>query len=212
MKKIIIQGGNFYELFKIKSYRNVSMSAGTFIELLSASDVDITKIYMLKVKCTNENQLFVYNNPSYIAKSNDRYGTDYSLTFKCGTLNKPLLAKFVNTDDAVDFDLYEVKKYTEVSIYAGNTVAFDPINTNQVCLNQFPSISSGKKYHFKVRPLYSGNFAIYQNNTIVKDLTGVVSEQTYEFDITSAGTSFIYRTWTAGTSVWISINEVEETT
>lgn len=211
MKKIIIQGGNFYELFKIKSYRNVSMSAGTFIELLSASDVDITKIYMLKVKCTNENVLKVYNEPSYVARSNDMYGTDYTLTFKCGTLNKALKAKFTNHDVA-DFDLYEVKKYTEVFIYIDGTVLFDPIHSEQVSLNQFPSISSGKKYHFIVRPLYSGNFTIYQNNTSVKDLTGVVPGQTYEFDITSAGTSFTYRTFEAGRSVWVSINEVEETT
>lgn len=210
MKKIVIKDGNFYELFKVASYKNVSLSANTLFTILEAGQIDTTKIYLVKASLdTADANIRVFNEPNYLAYLYDYTGTDPYMTFRATSANKPLRVKFSSAHTA-DLELYEVRKYGQFLVTSVSTTPYNPSAQDKVSIYQFPTITSGKAYHIIFTPLYSGNFTIYpvEGSTVLKQIDNVVAGETYEFDVTPDVTGALrFRTWKSGVQFWVSINE-----
>jgi hypothetical protein len=206
MKKIVINGGDFYKAFLVASKQNVSLNANEFLTLVNNPKSDT--IYLFEVTRTPESDIEIHNG-AYIVYNKERdFESPARYTARVNNPANPIMIKSMGYAITISVDVYEIKEFVPVKCYIPGTNAYDFINDLEASSFQFPIFQSGKKYEVKLTPLYSGKVAYYQGGLQYQN-DNAVENETYVFQYTATSADNPYlRDWVGGHQLYVEINEV----
>ena len=208
MKKIIINGGEFYKAFLVANYENVSLSANTFMTLVEIPKPG-TK-YLFEITRTPQSDIAIYNGGAYIVTNPyNECESPAKYTARINSSGSPILIKSYNTAITISVAVYEIRSFVSVKIPIVGSSAYDFVGAEKASIYQFPILESGKTFKVKLTPLYSGAIAFYHHGVQYQN-DNAVANTVYEFEFTSDGDTYpmYIRDWSDTTNqCYIEINE-----
>ena len=206
MKKIVVNGGNFYEAFLVAKFENVSLAANTFMTLVDTPNSDY--LYLFEVTRTPQSDLAIHNGKYVVTNQSGEYAENENYSCRVYSTSSPILLKSFNTGITISVNVYQCKKYVPVRLPITGSSAYDYIGSEKATIYQFPLFESGKTYSVKVTTLYSGHFAFYQDGLRYEN-ENAVENTTYSFEYTATGSGTPYiRDWSNNTNhILLEINE-----
>lgn len=207
MKKIVIQGGEFYKLFEVYN-ETKNFTANTQVSLM---DIQVGKLY--RVEVSNTTDRFSLYNGAYLVQAN--YGGMLVENGKAVYTIRPyqngtLYMRYTDGASNVNVVIYEVSKYGKMKFVPSLASAQSIIGQASAYLYNQPVPVSGKTYHIEMEFQYSGNFALYGSNStalISPRSVSVGTIITYDYTAVANNGYVQVRTYAAGNVINITVNE-----
>ena len=210
MKKIVINGGNFYKLYQVYTVTR-NFSANTATALLDGTTEGT--IYRFEVSNTSDS-FTLHNGSQTIAGGTNSGGpvveggnAVYIARMKS---DNSVSIRFASAVSNVTVTIYEVFKYGDFMFKATSTTG-NSLKGYSSC-NEYlqPVPKSGDVYHFEFTPQYDGYFHLYgSDNTVLIDKTACTSGQkiTYNYTAVSDGGYVQIRTYETDALVKVVVNK-----
>lgn len=208
MKKIVIQGGEFYKLFEV--YNETKEFAAN--QQTALMDIQVGKLY--RVEVSNITDRFSLYNGEYLAMIN--YG---GLVVENGKAvytvrahkNGTLYMRYVNGASNVNVVIFEIQKYGKFKYVSKLTTAEYILGEANAFLYVQPIPVSGKTYHIEIEFKYDGDFALYgSDNVLLIPIRNVSVGTIITYDYTAVNDNGYVqvRMFGEGKAINITVNEI----
>ena len=206
MKKIIVNGGEFYKLYQVYSAtKNFSANAQTAL-------FNVRKDVIYRIEVDNTTDRFDLYNGQYLAqKTQGRlYVSNNKAIYTVRAYqNGTLYMRYANAMTGINIAAYEVEKYDKFVVAPAQTTAYS-LNNGSYFQYMQPVPEAGQKYHCKFTTNYNGQFALYSsNNAVLISPTACTEGQTFELDYTAVANNgyMQVRSFASGNPIAVKINK-----
>lgn len=181
MKKIIVNGGEFYKLYPVSNI-TADFGASTLVDIATVTS---GKIYRIEIRGSYL-QPTIYGGGNYYAKEayTQRYVVDDAViyTIRCehtGTLQM----RFPSAQGGVNVKVYEYSKFEYVKFKMPLSTANEVSGSDSCNVFLMPTLVSGTTYKMVVQPLWTGFVQVYgSDNTSILDKTACTSGDVFEIN------------------------------
>lgn len=208
MKKIVIQGGEFYKLFEVyNETKNFTEN-----EQVPLMDIQVGKLY--RVEVSNITDRFSLYNGKYLAYWN--YGGMVVENGKAVYTVRPyqngtLYMRYVNGASNVNVAIFEVLKYGKMKFVTEHTTPESLKGPVDAFEYTQPIPLSGKTYRIEMEFEYDGDFALYSpDNTVLipQRRVSVGTIITYDYTAVANDAYALIRTFATDKVINITVNEI----
>lgn len=206
MKKIIVNGGEFYKLYQVyNATKNFSANAQTAL-------FNVRKDVIYRIEVGNTTDKFDLYNGQYLAqKAYSRlYVSNNKAIFTVRAYqNGTLCMRYANAMTGINIAAYEVEKYDNF-IVTPNIATAQSLKVGSYFIYMQPVPEAGQKYHCQFTTNYNGKFALYgSDNTVLISPTACTEGQTFELDYTAvANEGYLQvRSFASGNPITVKINK-----
>lgn len=208
MKKIIINGGEFYKLHRVYS-ATINFSANTQTALLN---IKAGQLYRVESSLTTA-RYDLYNGVYLVSRGQSAVVLeDGKATYTArGYQDSTLYMRYAEAQTSVVVEVYEVTKYATFDEYFPYGAVTAIIGSNDYYKYLQPTMVSGKTYHYEFTPLYDGKFSLYDSDsTAIVTNQACTNGQTFSYDYTAvANDGYLkWRSFVNAVRVLIKANEV----
>lgn len=206
MKKIIVNGGEFYKLYQVYSAtKNFSANAQTAL-------FNVRKDVIYRIEVDNTTDKFDLYNGQYLEnKAASRlYVSNNKAIFTVRAYqNGTLYMRYANAMTGINIVAYEVEKYDKFVVTPNVAIAYS-LNWGSYFIYVQPVPEAGQTYHCQFTTNYNGQFALYgSNNAVLINPTTCTEGQTFELDYTAVADNgyMQVRSFASGNPIAVKINK-----
>lgn len=206
MKKIIVNGGEFYKLYQVyNATKNFSANAQTVL-------FNVRKDVIYRIEVDNTTDKFdLYNGQYLVRKEYSRlYVSNNKAIYTVRAYQDGVLyMRYANAMTGITITAYEVVKYDNFIVTPNVATAFS-LNWGLYFKYMQPVPEAGQTYHCKFTTNYNGQFALYgSDDTVLISPTACTEGQTFELDYTAVANDgyMRVRSYASGNPITVKINK-----